>query len=338
MTKISIYSKEDIDEFDLIDLYGNTTTVVNTLDTELAEGWWEIVVPFDGEQNEIYRIAINDVDIDHLLYTGFTENEAGERFSPGCAVWEPGVWKLWFHTNQGFWKHTVFSQVANGDYGLDLFEDYMFTVDRSTEIEDSYLYPGDVVDFFKYPFGPRWWKKDDITLPYKILDNPGFDEIDRNTLIDELKEIAEVKQENASGWWAWSLKDASDFPTVPLDEFTGHFRKLLDLVGYTSVIDFSLLTLESQNSIPIHVDDHVNRDAWPAIAGCKKFYWTLANKQGNLFKLGEAGIVPTDQPLLVNSAMHTHSLINDTNNNRAVLIIYGEIDDGSTFKGLKLQS
>lgn len=338
MTKISIYSKNDIDEFEVMDLYGNTTTIVNTLDAELTEGWYEIIVPYEDEQNEIYRIAINDVDIDHLMYTGFTENEAGERFSPGCAVWEPGAWKLWFHTNQGFWKHTIFSQIANGDYGLDLFEDYMFTIDKSTEIENSYLYPGDIVDFFKYPFGPRWWKKADITRPYKVLEDPAFTELSRNGLIDEIKDIADVRQENADGWWAWSLKDSSDFPSVPLDQFTGEFRKLLDLVGYTSVIDFSLLTLETNSSIPIHVDDHVNRDAWPAIAGCKKFYWTLANKQGNLFKLGEAGIVPTDRPLLINSAMHTHSLVNNSDNNRAVLIIYGELDDNSTFKGLELQN
>ena len=338
MIKISIYSKNDIDDFEVMDLYGNTTTITNTLNAELTEGWYEIIVPYEGEQNEIYRIAINDVDIDHLMYTGFTENEAGERFSPGCAVWEPGAWKLWFHTNQGFWKHTVFSQIANGDYGLDLFEKYMFTVDRSTNIENDYLYPKDIVDFFEYPFGPRWWKKDDITRPYKVLDDPAFGELSRNRLIDEARELAKVKQENGVGWRAWSLKDASDFPPVPLDHFSGEFRKLLDLVGYTSVIDFSLLALENQSTIPIHVDDHLGREAWPAIAGCKKTYWVLANKKGNLFKLGEAGIVPTDQPLLINSAMHTHSLINSTENYRTVLIIYGELDDNSTFKGLKLQS
>ena len=338
MTKISIYSKNDINEFEVVDLYGNAITVINTLDTDLVEGWYEMIIPYNGKQNEIYGININDTDIEHLMYTGFTENESGERFSPGCAVWEPGAWKLWFHTNQGFWKHTVFSQIANGDYGLDLFEKYMFTVDKSTEIENDYLYSADVVEFFKYPFGPRWWDKNDITCPYKVLGDPAFNDLNRNTLLQETKDIAEVRQENAAGWWAWSLKDASDFPAVPIDEFSGEFRKLLDLIGYKSVIDFSMLTLESQCSIPIHVDDHVNRDAWPAIAGCKKFYWTLANKQGNLFKLGEAGIVPTDNPLLINSAMHTHSLINNTDNNRAVLIIYGELDDNSTFKGLKFQS
>jgi len=338
MTKISIYSKNDINEFEVVDLYGNAITVINTLDTDLVEGWYEMIIPYNGKQNEIYGININDTDIEHLMYTGFTENESGERFSPGCAVWEPGAWKLWFHTNQGFWKHTVFSQIANGDYGLDLFEKYMFTVDKSTEIENDYLYSADVVEFFKYPFGPRWWDKNDITCPYKVLGDPAFDDLDQNLLLQESKDIADVKQENANGWWAWSLKDASDFPVVPIDEFSGEFRKLLDLIGYKSVIDFSMLTLESQCSIPIHVDDHVNRDAWPAIAGCKKFYWTLENKKGNMFKLGEAGIVPTDKPLLINSAMHTHSLINNTDNNRAVLIIYGELDNNSTFKGLKFQS
>jgi hypothetical protein len=57
------------------------------------------------------------------------------------------------------------------------------------------------------------------------------------------------------------------------------------------------------------------------IAGCKKFYWNLTDTTDIYFKLGEAGLIPIEYPLMINTAMHVHSLINDSDITRTVDIV-----------------
>ena len=73
------------------------------------------------------------------------------------ALWEPGVWQLWVHTNVGYYKASIMSQIRNGDYGKNLNENYSHTVDWNTRIDDKW--PEDIKSFFAHGYGPRWWHK-----------------------------------------------------------------------------------------------------------------------------------------------------------------------------------
>lgn len=338
MIKINIEAEHSIENFLVEDLYKKEFQV-NVGDVfSVNSDWFLIKIPYQGFKNEITSIKINNHDIGYLIYTGWFENRKKEKFQPATAVWEPGEFKIWMHKNFGLHQYYTYSQISNGDYGKNLFDDYMLTVDYSVDVDCSY--PEDIRNFFKHPFGPRWWKKDDITRPYKILDNENFSFLNKTNLISDVLDVAKVKNINSSqtpNWWGWGLKKNSDLPLIDINTFSGELKKLIDLIGYTSIVDISIQYLNPKSVIKIHVDDHLKRDCWPYIAGCKKLYWNLTDTDSVYFKLGEAGMLPLDFPLLVNTSMHTHGLINDSNNVRTVVIIYGELDDNSTFKNLNFK-
>jgi hypothetical protein len=333
--KISIESTNEIKKFIVEDLYRKNFQVnVNEL-FDIDSDWFLVKIPYEGIKNEILSIAVNDANIDYLIYTGYFENIKNEKFQPATAVWEEGFFKIWLHKNVGYLKHCLIDQISNGDFGTNLFNEYMLTVDYSTKIDD--MYPSDIKKYYEYPFGPVWWKKRDLTCPYKILDNTEFNNIDKDVLVDNIKQLPGVNARYINkNWYVYGLKEKSELPLVDISYFSSELKKLIDLVGYKSIIDVGVQYLNAKSSISLHVDDHLKRQCWPYIAGCKKLYWNLTPIESAYFKLGTAGLLPLEHPLLINSGMHTHSLINDSNFTRAVVIIYGELDDSSTFKELTL--
>lgn len=336
MINVSIESDHTIENFEVEDLFRNNITVNNNQNFDVASDWFLIKVPYCDVKNEIKKIKLNHVDIGYLMYTGWFENAKNEVFQPASAVWEDGFFKLWLHKNIGYYKWSLITQIANGDFGKNLFEKYMLTVDYSTELPDQY--PDDVREFYKYPFGPRWWPKQDIIRPYKILTGKQFDTIDKKLLIAQAKKLTNFNGERLKekNWKFWRYKEALDLPLLSLDNFNGQLKELFNLVGFESIIDFSILELDPKSTIHIHIDDHLQRECWPIIAGCKKFYWTLTDTDNAYFKLGEAGLVPLNYPLMMNTGMHTHSVVNDGNHTRIVLLVYGKINDNSSYKNLKI--
>ena len=339
--KIDVESQIYIKDFIIDDLYGNSYPTENKKTFDHLDGWFLLRIPYKNTKNEITSIKINNFDIGYLIYTGYFENNNKKKFQPACAVWEPGEFKIWLHTNVGFYKFFITEQVSNSDYGKNLFDKYMLTVDYSTDISKE-IYPDDVYNFFRHPIGPRWWKKDDITRPYKILKDTNFTTINKELLKDEIKKISKVHEKNEKseiypgGREAFSLKRNANLPLVNVEEFYGELKKIIDTVGYKSILNISLQYLQPKSAIRIHIDDHLNRESWKYLAGCKKFYWTLTDPKSVYFKIGNAGLLPLDAPTLINTGMHSHSVVNDSDEIRATVLIYGELNDNSSYKNLKI--
>jgi hypothetical protein len=332
---IDIESKFDIGVCYVEDLNGNSHKIKNRHIFSIPNNWFLLKIPYENINNEIFKIKINNVDIDYLIYTGFFENLKKEKFQPATAVWEPGEFKIWLHPNAGFYKYSIFDQIQNGDYGKNLFEKYMLTVDRSVNL-DRTKYPDDICDFFQYPFGPKWWLKNDITRPYKILENKNFESVNKDILIKQIKDIAKVHDVKNNSWEGFSLKEKSDLPFESIFNFPSEIKKIIDIVEYTDILDISLMILQPRSSIKIHVDDHLNRDGWKYLSGCRKLYWTLTDTKEVYFKFGRAGLLPLDSPALINTGMHVHSVVNNTDEVRYTLLMYGKIQDHATFKNLRL--
>lgn len=334
--RIDIESEVEICDYYIEDLYKNSYKVKNHQVFNLDSNWFLLKIPYENIKNEIFTISVNGVDIEYLIYTGYFENYKKEKFQPATAVWEPGEFKIWLHPNLGFYKCSVFEQISNGDYGKNLFEKYMLTVDQSTKIDQS-IYPQDVSEFFQHAYGPRWWNQNDITLPYKTLDKNKFSDIDKDLLIKQIKDIAKFHEIKNKSWEGFSLKEKSVLPLEPILKFSGEIKKIIDSVGYTDILDVSLMILHPKSCIRIHVDDHLTRDSWKYLSGCRKFYWTLTDSDKVYFKIGQAGLLPLESPTLINSGMHVHSVVNDTDDVRYTVLMYGKLDDGATFKNLKLE-
>ena len=52
--------------------------------------------------------------------------------------------------------------------------------------------------------------------------------------------------------------------------------KLFKTVGYTSILDIFIATLDPFSYGPIHIDDSTNKSLWPYKKGCKKLYYSFS--------------------------------------------------------------
>jgi len=328
MIKIDVSSANGINNLIVEDLYHNTYNLKNNENFDTKSDWFLLKIPYIGIKNEITDIKINGYSIDYLKYTGWFENDKNEKFQPATAVWEPGNFKIWLHKNVGFLKHSLHTQILNGDFGKNLFEKYVFTCDYSTEINGNYNQS--IKSFFEYPFGPKWWKKDNIYRPFIELDKNIFKDVDKQKLINEVIEISKYQfmDKNNKDWKKYWLKELTELPFVNNNQIQGReIQKIINLIGYKSIINIQINTLCANSALDLHVDDHITRKSWPYFKGCKQLHWTLSESENTYFKMAEQGIMPSDGPNLVNAGMHTHSFVNNSNSLRYSLLMYGDLEE-----------
>jgi hypothetical protein len=322
MIKISIVSDIEITNFLIEDIFGTKKECQNNNILDIKEGWYLLKVPFIKFNNQIRDIQINDESIKHLLYTGYFKNQQNKIIQPQTALIEEGNFEIWLHTNIGFYFKTVMGQIQNGDFGTNLFEKYKLTVDKPVEIAGEY--PESVKNFFNSSVGPVWWKKNSIQFPFEIIDSQELQQLDKKLIVEELKKICNFLHTPSSVWTQRTLKEKTDLPSVEIDTINSNLiQQLLKIIGYKSIIDICLMNLKAHNSIHLHRDDMSKRKMYEIAKGCKKFYWNLDPCENVYFKLGDAGLLPLETPLFINTNEHVHSVVNNRDSDRYVLIIHG---------------
>jgi hypothetical protein len=294
---------------------------------DMSEQWHCLKVKYTGRKLEILDLFINDQSVKHLLYTGyFQSKKSGKIYQPATAVWEEGHFVLWMHPNLGAWQKQMFEQIENGKFGKNLFNDYALTVDRPMTISDHY--PDNVKGFFKHAVGPCWWQKDSIRFPYRQLDIDVTQDI-RQAVARLEKTLTHKKTIN--GWIVYDTgTPTDDADPRPLSNLNNSvLEDLLTQSGYTQWLSVSVLTLNPGCFIEPHIDDHTECKNIQYVKGCQKFYMSLDNLDGVHFKLGSAGLLPLDKPLLLNTNQHTHSVVNQGATPRKVLLCYGVLGEKS---------
>ena len=326
--KISIESKNKIDKIFLINLEGQK--IFFDLDTyfSIPEGWYELNLPYTGTQNDIKDIKINDETIKWTIYTAYYIDGHGSIHQPATSIWdEGGILKIWIHTNLGIYFERIFNDITSGDYGTDLREKYVFTVDRPIKLK--YNWPESVTRFFTSGDGPHWWKLGTDFTPYRQLDIdlPPIDKV-----MQECEKICVHEWHDHKN--VLHLKSCSpnnnELPFYDLSkDDVPHLKKLISDIGYKNIIDLSITYMAPKTHLDLHRgDSNYKRKAYPYIRGCKKFYWALTEYKDWYFKLGKSGIIPLDKPCLINTTEHVHSVVNERlGNDRLIFSIYGELPD-----------
>ncbi len=326
--KISIESNTPIKENFLVGLAGNRIDFKLDEHFSIDEGWYELNLPYTGQRTEIKDVKLNDESIEHTLYTGYYMDGNGTQHQPAAAMWDDGgVMKLWIHTKLGVFLDRVFTEIDGGDFGKNLYKKYVFTVDRPCVLQNEF--PESIKSYLASGDGPHWWKKDTDYTPYRILDieTPAVDDI-----IDEMDAINE-RDITGAFRGVMDIKTnsptKSDLPFLEMDWSKAPKMKelLMDKVGYKNILSISMQTLYPKSHLFMHRDDHYSRKKYSVIRGCKKFYWPLKGDWSkNHFKLGKAGVVPfKNRPCLINTLEHTHTAVNDSDEPRSVLIVYGDL-------------
>jgi len=321
--KLSIKSRNKIEKFYLKSLNGEVYNIVLDKEQNLPAGWYELNVFYVDKKILIDDILINDTSLREFRYTGYTVDGDGTKHSPGCVVWDDGgCFKLWIHTEVGVMFSRLCEAIHNGDFGKNLFEKYVFTVDRPLNIDKSWGEPW--VSYFANGSGPRWWLNNDILTPWKIANVP---KVDKDLLIGELSRVLPFTEEMYEGWTSQSLKEGkSDLPFIPWEDIDS--KLVVDFfraVGFKRIINIGLQRLAPRHTVRLHRDDHVNRQMYHYTKGCKKFYWNLSDTENVYFKLGKSGFLPLQHPLWINTISHSHALVNARDSERIVVLAYGEV-------------
>lgn len=330
--KISITSSHPVQKYYLQALDYKTINFHLDKEFEVETGWYELKVEYVDTKIEIQDIKINDTSIREIIYTGYYTDGSGKIHQPATAVWdEGGVFSIWLHTELGVLFQRTVEGISNGDYGKNLFENYLLTVDRPLSIKDKW--PAEIVSFFKNAHGPQWWRRNTDTTPWLKRPIPNLDSVDVDLLLSELDKVCTQPNVPDEGRLIKALKPHHpsgdcrfcDLPFVELDDLGSDIvRDFVSSIGYKRVIDINVQTLDPGKHIAIHNDER-KRDGDPYMRGCKMFYWTCKNPEGVHFKLGRGGVLPHNEPLLINNIVHPHAVVNEGNQTRTSILIYGEL-------------
>jgi hypothetical protein len=287
------------------------------------DSWYKLTVHFLQNKVEIQDILINKESIKHLIYTGWIVNASGKFFQPATELWEPGKFEIWIYTNLGYFFATTFEQIRNGDFGTNLKDKYLLTVDKPIHLPDTF--PESIKSFFSTGVGPRFWNKQSKLLPYRIVEN--FQEISQQ----QMKSIVEqcgtpTYQENHKGWQITILTGKS-FPDTEQEILTDYsfkgFGKILKKIGYKEFLALYHNILDPGGYINIHIDDHPGAKYEEYIHGPLKFYYAYNCFDKVYFKMNNAGLLPLEKPLFINTADFSHCVVNMGDKQRSSLIVYG---------------
>ena len=328
--KLSIKSSEKIEKFYLKDVSGKNYDIELDKEQSIPDDWYELIVPYVDKKIEIVDILINDDSMKENIYTGFYTDGKGIIHQPSTAVWdEGGYFTIWIHTQPGrIWQRFT-DQIRTGDFGTYLFNKYLFTVDRPVQIAN--YWDKTLQNYFAFGDGPNWWLKNDRFTPYAYVDTIKKEDYEFDTLIKELDSCFPE-----GNWWCGKIQEKhtkkglkvgfADLPFIEIKDLPSKFvQNLVKKIGYKRIIDIQIQTLAPKTSLHIHKDHHYDRKCYPYTSGAVKFYWTLGKYNDVYFKLGNAGLLPLDKPLFINATEHVHAVVNERDEERSVLTMYGEL-------------
>jgi hypothetical protein len=325
--QINVKAEKPIFSLDITCLDGTRRTGANNYHYKLEYQWHQLCVYYQGAENNIKNISINGVDLDHYLFTGWVEDKQGNTVQPATTLWEEGtVFKIWFHPNWGEMYSRWLSELPNGVYGADLNASHSLLVDKPVSLPN--LYPVDIREYFNHSTGPHWYKKARSSLPYKKIDND-LSFINKDLLQQQVKDLSVYYglYDDNDNWRRWSYPKSQNLVTEPIDPLIykdTEIEKIVNNVGYKSVLYISLQTLEPQTYIDIHTDNYDKLPlAWQRVRGCAKFYWSMSDTKDVYFKFANVGCLPTHHPLMINACDYAHGVVNNSDTVRTILLIYG---------------
>ena len=329
--KLDIVTDKPLLDFYLLDLHGDKIRFDLDKDFDILDGWYEIICESEESVIEIIDVTVNNNSVSHWIYTSYFEYQDGAILQPSTHLHDKGKWRFWIHTNLAYYFQVMYQSITESYLGSNLFERYMLTVDRPVEFEHQY--DPLVESFFKLGSGPRWWRKNTVSTPYRVIDNDYFQTQDKELLIQEMRDIFHDKSHlwdaHPKGTEMLSLREdgRTVLPVIDIQDIpSAMIQEVVRQAGFKNVLNIFLSIIPAESTIGIHIDDQYYRPGIRLLSGATQFNWPLTPQATTYFRLGEAGLIPNDKPAFINPQRHTHSLVNDSSQARAVMYIYGELE------------
>lgn len=297
---------------------------------------------------EVADVVINNSSVRHLLYLSWT-NDNDCYFQPCTALWETNqIWNLPFGTPISWWIDCVLSKIPQHLFGSDLTQHWdIWYPDR---IELPAHFPPVVRDFFATDFSftaRQHTATHRMGLPVQEL------AIDTRSLTDIAEKAQDLfssgkfdfvttqnfaqdqyNQRDDPNWissqWKickllkWNTDTCAAEPTMPTSLFPEFFSWISQ---FSHVHHAQINFLMPGGYIAPHRDFGEN-DAGPnpAPPGCNQCYIPLQWEPGSYLKLAGVGILDVGQRAwVINNAEFTHSVVNNSQTIRSVLIIRADM-------------
>ncbi len=334
---VDIRANKPLGNFYLEDLRYNRTDFSLNTDFDLTPGWYKLVIEYPGSKLKLEEIIINEQALDILLYSGwFLEQRTGFKTSPGTTLFARGQFEIWIHTDMGLMIQTIYESIQRREFGSNLFDKYMHTVDRPMDLPEDC--PAIIRNWFANGNGPRWWKKNNILTPYEALDPEVLADIDKAKLLDEMTNMCDYSKDNPK--FALPLKGKElkgtrrglrsgyELPYTELDELPGsEMKRLCEKAGIKRLLGCTLQMQYPGESFVPHVDEHYDPETKAVMQGPCSFMLDLSEDSSqHYFKVGRGGLIPLDVGCFANFN-YAHATFNASDIPRPLCILNGKRDN-----------
>ena len=302
---INIEANKPLAEYYLVDIEDNRIDFECNQEFDVTPGWYKLVIKYPGSNLKIEDIKVNNETLNRLIWGGwFVEEETGNKIQPNNILYTKGQWEIWLNSNMGVMWQTLLETVNDLDYGSNLFEKYIHTVDKPIYLSDEY--PDIIRGFFSYGSGPIWWRKNSVTTPYETLAPEVLEDINRNKIHEEM--IAMSKYNRDSEKFAFPKKGETirggrrvlrkgpfirDEPLTLVEDLPGEeLQRLCNRLGFTGLLTVTVNTQYPGETFAPHVDVHDEEETKPHMQGACSFVLDLAeDTTGHHFKVSRSGLI-----------------------------------------------
>ena len=334
---IDIQANKPLGNYYLMSLEDQHIDFTNGIEFDIKDGWYKLVIEYPGSKLKIQDIKVNNESLDRLMFTGwFLEERTQNKIQPSAILYTTGQWELWIHTNVGVMWQTLLESITPRDFHTNLFEKYIHTVDKPIYLNDDY--PQIIRGFFSNGNGPRYWRKNNVVTPYKILEPHVLEDIDRKKLHNEMKAMCTYVKDSKK--FAYPAKNKPikggrrtfrkgpyswDQPFTKIEELPGEeLQRLCKILQFEELYTVTLQTQYPGETFAPHVDTHEEDETKYYMQGPCSFVLDLAeDTSGHHFKVGTSGCIPIDHGTLFNFN-YPHATYNESNNIRPLCILNGK--------------
>ena len=224
------------------------------------------------------------------------------------------------HPNYATFRKVIFSNITQGDFGNQIYQQYDFAFNSKVDLQKSY--PKSIVDYFDEEISPVWHKKYSNRSPWFL--GPA---INRSRLADEINKVKhkfparKINLDSYRGWEDSILKFSS---IEEVKQFgLEYFSEILADCRFTELLTVNLGYLPPGGYINTH------KDLSSSLKRIRnKVYIPIDFAPGNYYKFSPGGYVPLEQShaICLNTDVFLHGVVNDSDSGRLIIGCNGYAD------------
>ena len=299
------------------------------------------------------RVSINNLKVDgvgirQFLYLSWVDHD-GTQLQPCTELWENSqTWNIPFSNPMSLLISKASDKFTTNEIGKDLSEQYVIHYPESIVVQDAF--PKLVKDFFKNNFDFHVYPKALLNDPFGQINVPFFKfnyHYNQLAIHQELVNNQDYlfSKEKIPGQIKYNALDDSIDPALnwrtifihnyngqpqSIDDFALDKNLLPELYNFFASLPVKCFYNTFLGYLPAGGYAAPHRD-WADSAelkGCSQMYFSINAKPGNYLKIHTVGSVPfLSQPVVFNAQHFTHSVINQSSQDRWVISIFADVND-----------